>query len=153
MTTTTAHAETQAGVRPVLLGCGTPTLLLRIETPIPVTVTQTSPDPFDPDGYTVHRVEHTPTAALEPRTLGVRCTCFGWSTPRPQLSRPPHPRRAVDRHLTRKEQPRPSPSPSPATPPPTPRSVSAGVPAGSPWCARPRSRLPGRRISEASSSK
>lgn len=52
MTTTTAHTETQAGVRPVLLGCGTPTLLLRIETPIPVTVTQTSPDPFDPDGYT-----------------------------------------------------------------------------------------------------
>ncbi len=56
MTTTTAHTETQAGVRPVLLGCphcGTPALLLRIETPIPVTtVTQTSPDPFDPDGYT-----------------------------------------------------------------------------------------------------
>ncbi len=39
----------------MLLGCphcGTPALLLRIETPIPVTVTQTSPDPFDPDGYT-----------------------------------------------------------------------------------------------------
>ena len=55
MTTTTAHTETQAGVRPVLLGCphcGTPAMLLRIETPIPVTVTQTSPDPFDPDGYT-----------------------------------------------------------------------------------------------------
>jgi len=55
MTTTTTHPGPQAGVRPVLLGCphcGIPALLLRIETPIPVTVTQTSPDPFDPDGYT-----------------------------------------------------------------------------------------------------
>ena len=84
MTTTTTHSGPQAGARPVLLGCphcGIPALLLRIETPIPVTVTQTSPDPFDPDGYTVRRVEHTPAAALEPRTLGVRCTCCGWSTP------------------------------------------------------------------------
>ncbi len=55
MTTTTTHPGPQAGARPVLLGCphcGIPALLLRIETPIPVTVTQTSPDPFDPHGYT-----------------------------------------------------------------------------------------------------
>ena len=125
MTTTTAHAKTQAGVRPVLPGCphcGIPALLLRIETPIPVTVTQTSSDPFDPDGYTVRRGEHTPTAALELRTLGVRCTCRGWSTPAPNFPdhlTPPAGRPAPHR----KEQPCPSPS-SPVTPPPTPRSVS-----------------------------
>ena len=125
MTATTAHAGTQAGIRPVLLGCphcGIPALLLRID-PDPGHRHPDQPRPVRPDGYTVHRVEHTPTAALEPRTLGASDASAAAGAPPPPTfpttSRPPGGRPAPHR----KEQPCPSPS-SPATPPPTPRSVS-----------------------------
>lgn len=68
--------------RPVLLGCpdcGRAELLLRVETPVPVTVTHTGTDPFDPDGYTVARVDHSPTGRLEPWPIGVQCTHCGWT--------------------------------------------------------------------------
>ena len=125
MTTSTAHTETQAGARTVLLGCphcGTPALLLRIETPIPVTVTPDQPRPVRP--RRLHRPPGRahPRRGTRPRTLGVGCICCGWSTPAPNFPdhlTPPAGRPAPHR----KEQPCPSPS-SPVTPPPTPRSVS-----------------------------
>jgi len=91
MTTSTAHAGTQAGVGPVLLGwphCGTPVLLLRIETPIPVTVTQ--PRPVRP------RRLHRPPGRAHPRR--------GTRTPRPRrpmhLLRLEHPAANFPDHLT-----------------------------------------------------
>ncbi len=72
-----------SAARPVLLGCpdcGRPELLLRVGTPIRVTVTQTTANPFDPHGYTISRVDHSPTAVVEPRPIGVQCTGCGWTT-------------------------------------------------------------------------
>jgi len=84
MTATTAHAGTQAGIRPVLLGCphcGIPALLLRID-----------PDPGHrhPDRPVRPRRLHRPPGRAHPR----------------RGTRTPHPRRPM--HLLRLEHPRPN---------------------------------------------